>query len=169
MPKTSTDAKAKILEAAAMVMRRDGALALTLEAVAKEAGVSKGGLLYHFPNKDALLQGLLEHYLENFEQSLEASGLPFAEAYVKLGSFDGSGGLLLGMMTVLALNPSLLESVRERWQRWYTRIPQTPDTIVAMLATDGIFMADILKLGTPAPELKQKTLRRMLELAKGGA
>ena len=169
MPKTATDARSKILEAAGLVIRRDGALALTLEAVAKEAGVSKGGLLYHFPNKDALLDGLLEFYLDDFEQSLEASGLPYAEAYVKLGSYDGSGGLLLGMMTVLALNPSLLESVRERWQRWYSRIPQTPETMVAMLATDGIFMADILKLGTPNPELKKKTLRRMLELAKGGA
>ncbi|MDX2008411.1 MAG: TetR/AcrR family transcriptional regulator [Meiothermus sp.] len=169
MPRTSADARPKILEAAGMVIRRDGALALTLEAVAKEAGVSKGGLLYHFPNKDALLGGLLEFYLDDFEQSLEHSGLPFAEAYVRLGSHDGSGGLLLGMMTVLALNPSLLETVRERWQRWYGRIPQHPDTVVAMLATDGIFMADILKLGTPEPALRQKTLRRMLELAQGGA
>ena len=28
---------------------------LTLDAVAKQAGISKGGLLYHYPNKEALL------------------------------------------------------------------------------------------------------------------
>lgn len=33
---------------------------VTLEGVAREAGVSKGGLLYHFPSKDALLDGLLD-------------------------------------------------------------------------------------------------------------
>ncbi len=159
------EARTRILQAAAKVIRQEGAMALTLDAVAKEAGVSKGGLLYHFPSKDALVRGLLEYQLDAFELSLQASGLPFAEAYVKLGSYDGSQGLLLGMMAALALNPSLLEVVRERWQRWYAQIPQNPDVMVAMLATDGIFMADILKLGVPEGECKRKVLRRMLELA----
>ena len=34
--------------------------AVTLEAVAARAGVSKGGLLYHFGSKDALLTGFLD-------------------------------------------------------------------------------------------------------------
>ena len=34
--------------------------AVTLEAVATRAGVSKGGLLYHFGSKDALLTGFLD-------------------------------------------------------------------------------------------------------------
>lgn len=161
------EARTRILQAAAEVIRQEGAMALTLDAVAKGAGVSKGGLLYHFPSKDALVQGLLEFELDTFEQSLQASGLPFAEAYVKLGSYDGSRGLLLGMMAALALNPSLLEVVRERWQRWYARIPQNPDVMVAILATDGIFMADVLKLGVPEGDYKRKVLQRMLELAGG--
>lgn len=33
---------------------------VTLDAVAAAAGVSKGGLLYHFPSKDALVAGLGE-------------------------------------------------------------------------------------------------------------
>ena len=166
MAKTASDAKTKLLEATSAVIGRDGAMALTLEAVATQAGVSKGGLLYHFPNKDALLKGLLEHHLDAFEQSLESSGLPFAQAYVKLGSYDGSGGLLLGMMAVLALNPGLLETVRQRWQGWYERMPQNPDAAIALLATDGLFMADILRLGSLSPGLKKKVLRRMLELAE---
>ena len=46
MPRPS--ARARLLDAAVAVVRRDGAQALTLDAVAAEAGVSKGGLLYHF-------------------------------------------------------------------------------------------------------------------------
>jgi AcrR family transcriptional regulator len=37
-----------------------GERAATLDAVAKRAGVSKGGLLYHFPNKEALIAAMLE-------------------------------------------------------------------------------------------------------------
>ncbi len=161
----TVETRTRILQAASEVIRREGAMALTLDAVAKKAEVSKGGLLYHFPSKDALVRGLLEHHIDSFERSLENSGLPLAEAYVKLGSYDGSQGLLLGMMAALALNPSLLEVVRERWQRWYARTPQNPDVMVAMLATDGIFMVDLLKLGVPEGDLKRKVLRRMLELA----
>jgi AcrR family transcriptional regulator len=161
------EARVRILQAASEVIRQEGAMALTLDAVAKKAEVSKGGLLYHFPSKDALLRGLLEHHMDNFERSLENSGLPLAEAYVKLGSYDGSQGLLLGMMAALALNPGLLEMVRERWRRWYARVPQNPDVVVAMLATDGIFMADILKLGVPEGDFKKKVLQRMLELVGG--
>ena len=57
--------RARIRVAAAKVIERDGAGHLTLEKVAAEADLSKGGLLYHYPSKDALLQGLLEHLLEN--------------------------------------------------------------------------------------------------------
>lgn len=140
-------------------------MALTLDAIAKKAQVSKGGLLYHFPSKDALVRGLLEHHMDSFEQGLKNSGLPLAEAYVKLSSYDDSQGLLLEMMAALVLNPSLLEVVRERWRRWYAQIPQNPDVVVAMLATDGIFMADMLELGVPKGDLRQKVLQRMQELA----
>ena len=44
----ATDTRRRLLDAATAVVRRDGARALTLDAVAAEAGVSKGGLLYHF-------------------------------------------------------------------------------------------------------------------------
>src|SRR3712207_9422759 len=43
------------LEAAERVVARDGVARLSLDAVAGNADVSKGGLLYHFPNKDALI------------------------------------------------------------------------------------------------------------------
>lgn len=37
-----------------------GERAATLDAVATRAGVSEGGLLYHFPNKEALITASLE-------------------------------------------------------------------------------------------------------------
>lgn len=160
-------AKKRILEAASEIVRTEGALALTLDAVAQQAGVSKGGLLYHFPSKDALVKGLLGHHLDQFEAALNTSGLPFAEAYVQLGSYDGSQGLISGMMAALALNPALLEEVRERWRGWYGRIPQQAGPVVAMLATDGLFMTEVLGMHPTDPQLKPQVLEKMLELAKG--
>lgn len=44
-----------ILEAARIVLLRDGIAAMTLEAVAREAGMSKTGLYYYFASKEALV------------------------------------------------------------------------------------------------------------------
>ena len=37
-------------------IKEEGVVKLTLEAVAQRAGVSKGGLLYHYPSKEALIK-----------------------------------------------------------------------------------------------------------------
>ena len=48
----SEQTRARIRVAAAKVIERDGAGHLTMEKVAAEADLSKGGLLYHYPSKD---------------------------------------------------------------------------------------------------------------------
>lgn len=53
-------AREKILDAYERVLVENGERAATLEAIAKAAGVSKGGLLYHFKDKRALASGLLQ-------------------------------------------------------------------------------------------------------------
>src|SRR2546427_10493234 len=49
----------KLLDAAEAVVVRQGISNLTLDAVAAEAGMSKGGLLDYFPTKDRLVEALL--------------------------------------------------------------------------------------------------------------
>ena len=55
----ATDTRQRILRALRDILARTGNASVTLEAVAAEAGVSKGGLLYHFPSKSAMYLGLL--------------------------------------------------------------------------------------------------------------
>jgi AcrR family transcriptional regulator len=57
MPKQSS--REKVLDAYEEILIEHGSGAVTLEAVAARAGVSKGGLLYHFGSKDALVEGLI--------------------------------------------------------------------------------------------------------------
>ncbi len=61
----------KLLHAAVQVAVRDGIMAMTLDAVAQEAGVSKGGLLYHFRSKDELIAAMLLHFKEEVQGQLE--------------------------------------------------------------------------------------------------
>src|SRR3712207_29462 len=56
----ATDARTRILDAAEAIVRTRGVSGLTLEAAAREAGVSKGGLLYHFASKETLLAAMLK-------------------------------------------------------------------------------------------------------------
>jgi AcrR family transcriptional regulator len=53
-------AREAVLDAFESLLIEVGERAATLDAVAKRAGVSKGGLLYHFPNKEAMISALLE-------------------------------------------------------------------------------------------------------------
>jgi AcrR family transcriptional regulator len=56
----------KILDAAERVVIDEGAKHMTLETVARKAGVSKGGLIYNFPSKDKLLDAMLFRLIERF-------------------------------------------------------------------------------------------------------
>ena len=62
----------KLLEAACRLLLEEGVARLTLSAVAARAGVSKGGLLYHFGTKEALVLAMLDHALQRFEEGIEA-------------------------------------------------------------------------------------------------
>ncbi|HBF34148.1 TPA: hypothetical protein DDW35_06255, partial [Candidatus Sumerlaeota bacterium] len=53
------DSKEAILDAAESVVLEHGASHMTLDAVAERAGVSKGGLMYNFPTKEALLTAMI--------------------------------------------------------------------------------------------------------------
>ncbi|EGP8446816.1 TetR/AcrR family transcriptional regulator, partial [Listeria monocytogenes] len=66
-----TNKKNNLLTAASEIVKEEGVVKLTLEAVAQRAGVSKGGLLYHYPSKEALIKGMVEDWTNNFFESIK--------------------------------------------------------------------------------------------------
>ena len=66
----TTITKDKICEAAIHIASRDGLLTMTLENVAREAGITKGGVMYHFPSKDELVRGVIEYFSQQCETML---------------------------------------------------------------------------------------------------
>lgn len=63
----------EILEAARTVLLANGVAAMTLEAVATEAGMSKTGLYYYFPSKDALIFELVHAASERHAVAVDAA------------------------------------------------------------------------------------------------
>ena len=63
----------QLLDAALTIVADDGVAALTYEALSMRTGVSKGGLLYHFPSKDALLDALTERLVERYAEARRAT------------------------------------------------------------------------------------------------
>jgi AcrR family transcriptional regulator len=64
-------ARDRILDAFEDLLAEQSERAATLEAVAARAGVSKGGLLYHFASKDALVDGVLERFAADLAEDIE--------------------------------------------------------------------------------------------------
>ncbi|MGH6881070.1 MAG: TetR/AcrR family transcriptional regulator [Hypericibacter sp.] len=56
------------IQAALAIIARDGPGRLTLDAIAREAGMSKGGVMHQFPTKQAVLKALLEQQREYFDE-----------------------------------------------------------------------------------------------------
>ncbi|MEW1841765.1 helix-turn-helix domain-containing protein, partial [Nonomuraea angiospora] len=73
----------ELLDAAEDLLCDQGSSALTLAAVADRAGVSKGGLLYHYGTKEALIKGMVERLIEDFDQLMATqSGETYTERYL---------------------------------------------------------------------------------------
>jgi AcrR family transcriptional regulator len=160
------DTRAKLLDAAGAVIRRDGPQALTLDAVAAQAGVSKGGLLYHFKSKRELLDGLVGRWMDDFQRDIDAESGNFARRYVAAN--DGAHAEEVGMLAALVADPQVLAAVRDRHETWQDRVTSEGgdpvDATVARLAADGLWLADLLGTAPPRGELRERVLARLLEL-----
>jgi AcrR family transcriptional regulator len=170
-----------ILRAAYRVVVEGGVSGLTLEAVAREAGVSKGGLLYHFPSKEALVSGMIGGLVEGFTEALgrelarergSASGR-WLRAYAR-ANFDEDRWYRevgAGLLAAVAEAPALLDPVRrgyEEAQRWAERDGVDPAVATLVrLAADGLFFAELLGFAPPEGRLRGRVLEALLRLTGG--
>jgi AcrR family transcriptional regulator len=60
LTKRGATTRARIVEAAAHLMYRNGVAATTLDEVRQQSGTSKSQLYRHFPDKDALVQAVID-------------------------------------------------------------------------------------------------------------
>ncbi|HEV7416340.1 TetR/AcrR family transcriptional regulator [Tianweitania sediminis] len=110
------------MEAASEIVQESGANGLSLDAVAAKAGVSKGGLLYHFPSKSKLLTAAVESFVLDYEAQLMSceathgeSEHPLSHAFLDLFLQDCRCNRKppSGILAALAEDPSFLDPVRQ--------------------------------------------------------
>lgn len=175
-----TDTRRRLLDAAESLARRQGSANLSLDAVAAEAGLSKGGLLYHFPSKLHLLEALVADHLERLDLALRAeekAGGPDAVIVAYLNRFleDRKSGIPppSGLLAVLAENPRLLEPIRQQEQVFLERIranARDPDAAsLAYLAVQGIRAGELFGTLPLAPSEAQALIERFLQRLSSSA
>ena len=147
--------KQKILAAAASVTERHGAANLTLDRVAEAARLSKGGLLYHFPSKRALLEGMLEHLLALMNDRLKLIAVTDATPATQLSGLiealtqqtKAERAMTQALLAAAAEDPALLENARDQFAAWLHHSEQlSPYGAVLVLAAEGLLLLDLLGL-----------------------
>nr|WP_314261767.1 TetR/AcrR family transcriptional regulator [uncultured Devosia sp.] len=82
MRKKQPDAvKRALLDATIQIATEQGVQGVTVQAVASAAGVTKGGLFHHFPNKQALIDGVYQDLIEKMDAELDEHMARDVEAY----------------------------------------------------------------------------------------
>lgn len=166
-----------ILDAAVRVTERDGITGLTLESAAEEAGVTKGGLMYHFRTRDDLLVAIQKHLTGRWETQLEAElGKALAEAtvrestaaYVRAGTDGTSSKADLAFMVESATSPELAAVWDDHLSRWAPAPATTDrsdiDLLLARLAVDGLWLLEATSSRPLPPEVRAALRDRLAEL-----
>lgn len=140
----------KLLDIAEDLVRKDGASALTIGALAAAAGISKGGVQYSFSSKDDLVRALVERWTDAFDRAMgegtQDDPLCFVRRYITASRQSDSlidakmAGLMMGYMR----DPENLRVTREWYQGIFDRLsgdsPQARTARVAFLAVEGLFL-----------------------------
>ncbi|MEM9191556.1 MAG: TetR/AcrR family transcriptional regulator [Myxococcota bacterium] len=84
--KKSEISAASIVQAAIRVLARQGYARTSLMDIAKEAGMSKGAVHYHFPTKEALIQVVLETACDTVAQRTLAAWGTGSDAIISIRS-----------------------------------------------------------------------------------
>lgn len=179
-PPTQPDARTRVLDAAEAIVQARGVAGLTLEAAARDAGVSKGGLLYHFSSKEALLDAMLRRLAAHIEQDYEATVAvqapgPGRVARAMLEWAFGASSFACndrheraGAVYLASYHhdPALLDPIRAVFARMQADLAEdglAPGAAEAISAAgDGLFMHRLFQLHDHPPE-RLRTMRAALE------
>lgn len=166
-------AKRKILDAARDIVEHSGAGALTFDELARVSGITRGGITYHFPTKDALLLGLLDRDMEQWQES-EAACTPTdlsCPRQCELIGFirshtsedDSRRRFVAGMLSAAVHHPALLDGCREEIRAQYRAATWDEAELrahVLRLAACGLFWDEVFQFNS----LPAETRRRFTEL-----
>ncbi|HKU00940.1 MAG TPA: TetR/AcrR family transcriptional regulator [Paraburkholderia sp.] len=169
--------RAQLLQAASDIATDHGMQAVTLEAVAERAGVTKGALQYHFANKQGLLDALFEQTLERFESQMEtriaadrqdphgANSRAYLHATIDEANPAASTNVLRVMVAAMMTDPEIRERYSAPMRKWTRPDPlpleQAARLMICRLAADGLWISDLLGYQDMSPEMRDEVVRQI--------
>jgi AcrR family transcriptional regulator len=158
------------LETALAIIVRDGPGRLTLDAIVRESGISKGGLMHQFPSKRAVLKALIERQVEHFaafsrrylDQHAGSAAPQLATQIATMrAALAGPGSLAFAILGAVTEEPSLLAPMKEGDAKTIAAIKAEaadPDlATVRWAAARGLLLTALLGL-MPFPDAERDRL-----------
>ncbi len=170
-------ARERVLDAFEAILIAKGERGATLQVTARAAGVSKGGLLYHFASKDALEAGILERLRALVDDDVRAMATapdgPIA--YFLRSSVMQNDPLDRAILAAARLAQGgssaardALRGVRETWADVLR--PHAGDQAaldLVMLVSDGLYFNNVLAGGSiPGPVPRDAALDELIALVE---
>jgi AcrR family transcriptional regulator len=173
--------RSQILEAAVRVIHRDGVTGITFDSVAAEANVTRGGMMYHFPSREALLLAIHQQLADQWELSLasiagksapDATVVERARAYADTAAHSANRAELL-----LLLDSSTGSDLNQPWEgvldRWAAPAPKPGSDsaeiarFIARLASDGLWMYEAITKQPLSKRVRQIVVEQLKAIIDG--
>ncbi len=165
------------LDAAIAIIARDGPGRLTLDAIARESGLSKGGVMHQFRTKEAVLKALLERQMAYFEEfstgAMERLSKTSANPHLATQlatvreAATSPNSAALALVAAMVENPGLISLPREREKERMAAIKQeAADPDLAMLrwaAAMGLTLSSLFGMSPLSKDEHQRLYARLLD------
>lgn len=180
MAEPTAPTRDRIIDAAMDIVRDQGVVKLTLDEAARCAGLSKGGVLYHFKSKDDLVRGIVEMLIAQYDVIQQAyydrepeGPYRWVRAVVRT-AYDPEGlakdRLAAALVALIAVNPELQKPLQDHYDKWIARIrADSPNQMLAGLvcmAMDGHYFENILGLNLCDAAEREQMQTFLLDMLK---
>lgn len=177
--RSADETRELIFAACNRILQRDGLSSLTLDAVAAEAELSKGGLLYHFPSKVGMIEALFQYHLERFNRRLDELALAegegsgswlraYAKASVEQITDPDAASMFASLFAAGEKYPTVLAIMKRSYDDWQQKVEMSglaPDVaMLVRLAVDGLWFTEMYQYAPPTVEQREAVMRLISRL-----
>jgi len=155
--RASAERREQILNAAVAAFLENGFNATSIREVAVRAGMSHTGVLHHFPDKAALLEAVLDRYLDHGSAGIDLDprdGLSLLRGLIALAEramHDPDGLRMYRMLSSEALSPT--HPAHGYFKRWYAQTRRLAETGLEDLRQRGLYAQPDLSIADAAAQI----------------
>lgn len=169
------DVRTKILDTAIKVAVDSGIKGLTIDNVAATAGMSKGGVFYHFKSKEELLEAMVNHIIDQFEaecEKLQQSGMDPLMASIE-SAFTASTeqkNRICAMVAAVAHDRTIPSRTNLRFEEWINELQSSGcsrgTALLVVHAIDGYYMSNAFEMVQNIDRDREILKERLLEIVR---